>query len=218
MPNGQILTIQDMIQDIIESEPDFSTYGVYQRKEGQVQSIISEAQAIEIGLPKLLNDNPNQPGPYYTSIHIPLRVFFNRTVGTLTHEPSNGAELLAAAIHLNPFDGLSEQVYTDRATVEHTEDGNSYSIKTLNLITAGGVQLDRPTVATPQLSGTSTVTATCATPGAAMFYTLDGSVPSARNPSATLYTAPVAVSSGQTIKVSAGLEGYFRSIASYTRP
>jgi hypothetical protein len=207
--------ISDMIQQIIETEAAFS---IYQRKEGGVQSIIGDKEAIEIGIGKPFCEAPNEPKPYYTSLQFAVRMLFNRTVGTLTYEPSDAAELLAGALHFNPFDGLSEMLFCDRQPVEHTEDSDGHSIKTLNFVTGGGVDLVRPQVAAPVLTGTATVTATCATAGATMFYTLDGTTPSPRNPGATLYTVPVAVLSGQTIKVSAGLEGYFRNLSSYTRP
>ena len=48
-----------------------------------------------------------------------------------------------------------------------------------------------------------------ATPGAAVFYTLDGSNPTPRNGS--LYSAPVAVAPGQTLKARAWLAGFLAS-------
>lgn len=218
MSLGALLTIQDMIQDIIAGDAPFSTFSIYQRAEGGVQQVISVKEAIEIGLPKPRSEQANLPKPYYTSITIPVKMFFNRTIGALTYEPSTAAEMLAGLLHFNPFDGLAEMLICDQSTIEHTEDSDAHSIKTVNVITAGGVDLVRPQVAAPVLTGTSSVSATCATPGAAMFYTLDGSTPSPRNPTATIYTVPVAVLSGQTIKVSAALEGYFRNLSAYTRP
>ena len=72
-----------------------------------------------------------------------------------------------------------------------------------------------PTVATPTFSpiaGTYTeaqsVTIACATEGASIYYTLDGSTPTA---SSTLYTAPIAVATTTTIKAIATKEGYNNS-------
>ena len=72
-----------------------------------------------------------------------------------------------------------------------------------------------PTVATPTftpIAGTYTeaqsVTIACATEGASIYYTLDGSTPTA---SSTLYTAPIAVATTTTIKAIATKEGYNNS-------
>ena len=46
-------------------------------------------------------------------------------------------------------------------------------------------------------------TLTCGTPGAAIYYTLDGTFPGPGNPAAVHYTAPFAVSSGQTLLTAA---------------
>jgi hypothetical protein len=53
------------------------------------------------------------------------------------------------------------------------------------------------------------LTLTCATPGAAMFYTVNGSTPNPQT--STLYTAPFAVNAGQTIKARAWLAGFLTS-------
>lgn len=217
MASGQILSIQDFIQELIEAEPGFSSFAIYQRREGSPQAIIYEKEAIEIGLSKVLCEAPNQPKPFFTSIRTPVKMLFNRTVGSLTYEPSDAAEILAALLHFNLTDAMGEEFTVDRQPIEHTEDGDAHSIKTINLVTGGGVTVDRPQVATPALAGTSSVTATCATAGAQMFYSLNGSFPNPRN--GLLYTAPVAVASGQTISVIGWLAGYTRSlIAQYKRP
>jgi hypothetical protein len=67
-----------------------------------------------------------------------------------------------------------------------------------------------PQVATPVISNTSSsVSVSCATAGAALFYTLDGSNPSPRN--GTLYTAPFTPSAALTLKVRGWLAGYLAS-------
>lgn len=56
-----------------------------------------------------------------------------------------------------------------------------------------------------------TVTLTCATPGAAIYYTKDGSYPWSGNATATLYTAPFSVTSPATVRAGAFLAGAFAS-------
>lgn len=54
-------------------------------------------------------------------------------------------------------------------------------------------------------------TLTCATAGASIYYTLDGSFPGPGNSAAVLYAAPFAVASGQTILTAAYLANYIGS-------
>jgi hypothetical protein len=66
--------------------------------------------------------------------------------------------------------------------------------------------------ATPVISETSgVVTLTCATAGAAVFYTLDGKNPMPRGSTAVLYTAPFTPGSGLTLKARSFLAGYLNS-------
>ena len=65
-------------------------------------------------------------------------------------------------------------------------------------------------VATPTFSETDlTVTLACATEGASIYYTLDGSWPGASDSTgaATLYTVPVSVTIGQSVRYRAYLAG-----------
>lgn len=50
-------------------------------------------------------------------------------------------------------------------------------------------------------------TMSCATSGASIYYTLDGTYPGSGNPDARLYAAPVAVTAGQQIRVAAEKSG-----------
>jgi hypothetical protein len=98
------------------------------------------------------------------------------------------------------------------------------NIVSLTCRTAGGLYVAGSTVATPVAAPSSgavpqTVTLTCATPGAAIFYTTDGKQPSPLGASSTLYTAPIGIASAATLKARAWLAGYTASstlTASYT--
>ena len=68
----------------------------------------------------------------------------------------------------------------------------------------------------PPGPGPATVTLTCATAGAAIWYTTDGSYPgsnAAACPTALLYSVPFAVLAGQTVRAAAELTGYQQSQA-----
>jgi hypothetical protein len=73
--------------------------------------------------------------------------------------------------------------------------------------TQGGLTYTLPVIATPAIvNNAGTVTLTCATPGAAIFYTIDGRNPVPR--SGTFYAAPFNPGVGKTVKVKAWLAGY----------
>jgi hypothetical protein len=55
------------------------------------------------------------------------------------------------------------------------------------------------------------VTLACATAGAAIYYTVDGTYPSSKASNGTLYTAPFTAPSGSTVRAAAELSGYQQS-------
>jgi hypothetical protein len=74
---------------------------------------------------------------------------------------------------------------------------------------------DREKVADPQIltnaEADPTITLTCTTGEAAIYYTLDGTYPSTLNTAATLYAAPFVISSACRIKTCAYKTGLFQS-------
>lgn len=56
-----------------------------------------------------------------------------------------------------------------------------------------------------------TVTLACATAGASVYYTLDSSFPSAINPAATLYTAPINIAAAKIVRAAAYKTGFIAS-------
>lgn len=69
----------------------------------------------------------------------------------------------------------------------------------------------RPVIAPATGAAPQSVTLTCATPGAAIYYTTDGSYPSSANETATLYTAPFTQATAATIRAAASLANYQQS-------
>ena len=81
-------------------------------------------------------------------------------------------------------------------------------------VTIGQLEVADPTVSyvvTDEAAETSEVTMTCTTPGASIYYTLDGSEPSATN--GTLYTGPFALIGTTWVKLIAVKEGWIDSFA-----
>ncbi len=144
-------------------------------------------------------------------------VTVNRYGGT-GKKASDVAEEVAAACHLKYYDVTTNEVIL-ATVVEMADKSGDELVWATNLKTSGGVTSSQPTVETPVIAdnGSGEITLTCATQGAAMFYTTDGSFPSPRN--GTFYTAPFAVSSGTQVRVTGWLAGFTVSPeAHYTRP
>ncbi len=102
----------------------------------------------------------------------------------------------AATIHLNPGE----------YTVQVNPNDNTFTISAL-------VHAPVISLASGTYSGTQEVTITCATPGAAIYYTTDGSEPSADN--GTLYDGnAISISESVTLKAVAVSNGVTSSVAS----
>ncbi len=102
----------------------------------------------------------------------------------------------AATIHLNPGE----------YTVQVNPNDNTFTISAL-------VHAPVISLASGTYTGTQEVTITCATPGAAIYYTTDGSEPSANN--GTLYDGnAISISESVTLKAVAVSNGVTSSVAS----
>ena len=98
--------------------------------------------------------------------------------------------------------------YDDAGRVVETVD--AWSVR---FTTSGGGTMEIPSVAKPEIAeDAGEVTLSCATPGAAIFYSTDGKRPTPRT--GILYLAPFATpASGTKLSVKAWLAGYLPSEA-----
>lgn len=123
-----------------------------------------------------------------------------------------------AILGLVPLSQLDLAVFQEMLT--STDVGLSYAQKV-----AGGLKdkygnVSYPSVPTAQVAtptfspvagsytGTQSVTVSCATDSAAMYYTTNGSTPTTAS---TLYTGPISVAASETVKVLAVKSGFINS-------
>jgi hypothetical protein len=123
------------------------------------------------------------------------------------------AEAAVALLHQWTPDLLSSPIVAKRITLADPDD--STTGHDVLLSASGGLTMEIPQLElTTDVSG-DPVTFACNTPGAAIYYTLDGKNPAPRN--GPLYTAPIArPAAGTRLKARAFLKGYADSLVSNT--
>jgi len=153
-------------------------------------------------------------GPFFDEIKIVVRVIENVPVN---QDPDTGSNIPAAELaervcallhHFQP-DNAAGPVIAQKPALALANDPNNLSYDCL-FKTSGGLTTVLPQVAAPVITNIAGhITITCATAGAAIFYTLDGSNASPRN--GTLYAAPFTPGAGLTLNARAWLAGYLAS-------
>jgi len=161
---------------------------------------------------------PEVGGPFFDEIPVSVLVAVNPLTN---NDPAVGTgasalsicEEVCSVLHQFYPQSSNGPIVAQRPTITrgpNAGDDESIIQYSCRFQTLGGIQNVLPQVATPTASNSSgQYTLNCATPGAAIFYTLDATAPSPRN--GTLYTAPFAATSGTTIKARAWLAGSLAS-------
>jgi hypothetical protein len=114
-------------------------------------------------------------------------------------------EAIIGLLHLWTPDALSVPLSIANGNEPDTDDG--FMVLPVNWTATSGITRTLPTTATPVIVNASgTVTITCATAGASVFWTVDSTRPSPRN--GTLYTAPFVPVNPALVRARAYLAGY----------
>jgi hypothetical protein len=176
---------------------------------------------VSLATPVATVRRPNQPGPYFERVRIVARVVEHVAVNQNTAAGGTGkgaleiAEHVCAVLHHFRPQSLSETVVCDDPTIELAKDPGRLAYD-VNFQTQGGLAYALPVLDLPsitQAGGTIAIALAASSgvpvPGAATFYTTDGTWPAPRN--GALYTAPFAATPGQTVRASAWLAGYLSS-------
>jgi Chitobiase/beta-hexosaminidase C-terminal domain len=171
-------------------------------------------------MPTLLADSPNAPGPRYDTVYrvqvIDWPMVRRQSVGGTGISADELADRVRQILHRFTM-GRGQTIYFAGQEPVNVPDGKiSYSLRFKRQ------SQDLPPVAvasvgiSPPGPGPATATLTCATAGAAIWYTTDGSYPgsnSAACPTAKLYSGPFAVAAGTTLRAAAELTGFQQSQA-----
>lgn len=163
--------------------------------------------ALLIFAPTLAPKNPNAPAPEY-EITMLVRVLVHEPINASARGTRKSADAIARRVrqlyHHCYTGAKSIYNFAGQEPVTMPKGQTAWDIAFVRL--AGDETI--PAVATPKIANIAaassvTSTVTCATSGAAIWYTTDGSSPWSGNPAATAYTAPIVSTAACTLRVAA---------------
>ncbi len=165
-------------------------------------------------VPQAQVTSPNAPGPIFDPVEFAIRFRANVPVASGPGALET-AETALALLHLYRPTTVNEVLCAAPQALQRViePDVVAYEVR---VRTQAGAAFAVPQVATPAAASAGwqspqTVTLSCATSGAAVFYTLDGSAPAPRGASSILYTSPMAVTGPGLLRARAWLAGYLAS-------
>lgn len=124
-------------------------------------------------------------------------------------------QLLSVFQHYTPA-GLTSIMLADKLPIQPVTDevaDNAYEVTFTAVEATSDVyqKCSDPLISPNSGAAPQTVTLTTATAGASIYYTLDGTYPSAVNPTALLYSAPVSVTTAKTLRAVASKTNFIDS-------
>lgn len=214
--SSALLQLETEMAQRLESIPFFAPFTILvdPRKNiiAEIQSKIGRLKTLIA--PKIVgadDNHANVHGVYFDEIRAVVGVVQNPILKGDHAEPYEICEEVHKAFKNWTPDSLTNAINPRKPGIEQVPD-QQLNIYNCTFDTKGGFVGALPSVATPTggvVGINNTVELACATPGAAIFYSTDGSNPIPR--SATLYTAPIALAAPLNVKARAYLAGYLRS-------
>ena len=214
-----LCAVQQEIADRLLADPFFATIPVLvevpRDMAFELQSSVAAAGTWgTVLVPQAQVTAPNAPGPIFDPVEFAVRFRSNTPVaqgaGAL-----EAAETALALLHLYRPPTVNEVLAAAPEALRRVVEPNvvTYEIRVRTQVCAAYAvpQVATPVIASAGTTSPQTVTLSCATAGAAIFYTLDGTAPSPRGATASLYSAPFTVSEAGTLRVRAWLAGYLAS-------
>ncbi len=214
-----LTSIQQEVADRLLADPFFATIPVLveQPRDVSFELAASVAAAGTWGVvlvPQALVSSPTAPGPWFDPVEIAVRFRENVPVSDGPHA-LEVAETALGLLHLYRPPTITEVLVAAPTAVKrvHEHDVVTYEIavRTQAGASFSVPQLDAPAISIVGGGSFSTVTLSSDQPGAAIFYTLDGSQPSPRGPTSHLYTGPFTVDAPSLLRTRAWLAGFLAS-------
>lgn len=205
----------------ISADEYFSDVKVLLESKGDIESDVSQALSVllekdsKIGacavvlMPTLQPDSPNLPGPR-SVVRMEIQVIDQPTFNLGETGTGKSASQIAERVRqiCHHFASGRGAVYSfaGQSPIPTEPGKNSYGVAFTRLAGDCPVRkVSTPAIAASATVAPATITLTCATAGAAIYYTLDGSSPYPSNTSAALYATPIDVTVAALVRAAATL-------------
>ncbi len=219
MPNETFLSdIREATRALIEADPYFAAVPVVTEKVkdfiANLDTTLAQIDGLCIVLvtPAVGECLVNVQGANFAGIKLVARIYESPTLNETGKAALDAAIYLVALLSQSKPDSLAAALKPDASPIVLSNDPK-YLAYDVIFETEGGMKIEIPRLSTPVVDANNfaAITLSQATPGAATFYTLDGSAPTPRNPAATLFLAPFTANAGQTLRARTWLAGYIPS-------
>lgn len=222
--------------NLLVADPWFANISVIQFQPGELDFIIDEAlgkvdTVVVVGITdcevKPIFQNLKSQTAYhmvFSRIKLFARIWRRPITDDTNPDSMETAAAIGAIWHQYVPVGASSPVVTEKIVMGADQtDTQRKGWLTWDVIasTIDGVNYAVPTIETPVIvDSTGTVTITCGTIGAAIFYSTDGTQPAPRKAdpdhpgesiAGNLYTTPFSITGGTTVRAKAWLAGYLAS-------
>lgn len=208
--------MRDAIAALMEADPYYLDIPIVTEKLQDIDAKTDEVIQLAGGIVTILLvttfDDPlqNLPGANFDKIRFAARTIENLNLNS-TGKSAQQVALHTAAL----WSQWKPDEFSSPLKLESVDLGNDPRGVTYDTFatTAGGTKIEIPRVEDATIDASNLAAIALANPqaGAFIFYTLDGSKPFPRNPSAQVFTAPFNSAPGVTVRARAWLPGYIPS-------
>ena len=213
------MSIQQEVADCLLADPFFAAIPILVEQPRdlsyELQASVAAAGTYGVVLvPQALVSAPTAPGPLFDPVEIAVRFYENVPVSTGPHALEI-AETALALLHLYRPTTINEVIIVAPNALRAITAPNVVAYEIQVQTQAGASypvpQLDAPSISSAGSVSPQTVTLGSDQPGAAIFYTVDGSQPAPRGPTSSLYIEPFVIGAPSLLRTRAWLAGFVGS-------